>query len=375
MRKWLVEKFNIDRWIWLIILLILAITVMHLLTRQDAMGVHEFLRRLYYLPIILSAYKYGLRGGLVASIISSVMYAPHLLLYMGTPGILMVNQLMEILLFIAVGTITGVMSGLEQKQKQQLRDQLQQLRRMEEEVRVADRLGAVGQLASGVAHEIRNPIGIIGAAAQIAREEAGDNRTVQDSLKIILKEVDRANQVVSGLLDFSRPSRMEFSSVDIGEVANEAMQLTMQYAAQHGIALKVIIPKQRPLVVADREKLKQAIINLVFNAVQSSKAGGTIQVALKEAASEDDPTAAGVSIEISDEGSGIPPEMLSRVFDPFFTTRDKGTGLGLAIVHRIVRDHGGQIRIESEPGRGTTVFIWLPKLKQRGSSDGEAADS
>lgn len=348
---------------WIISVMIVGITVLHMSTRSDALGVHELLGRLYYLPVILSAFQFGLRGGLLASGVCSLAYAPHLLLYLGNPGIQVINQLMEILLFVAVGTTTGVLSEADKRQKSELRQQLQKLRQMEEEVRIAERLGAVGQLAAGVAHEIRNPLGIIRAAAQLAKAESIENDEIKESIEIILKEVDRANLVVTRLLDFARPQGPQFSLVSITRVVQEAIQLTAHYAARHGVRICSNMPDSCLEITADRELIKQAVINLILNAVQASSAGGMVWIRVAEKNGACDAGGAGAVIEISDNGTGIPEEHLHRVFDPFFSTREKGTGLGLAIVHRIVRDHGGQIKLRSEQGKGTTVTIMLPVRK------------
>jgi signal transduction histidine kinase len=349
------------KWFWIVALTITGITLLHLLTRSDGTGIHEFLRRLYYIPIIIAAYRFGLKGGLLASIVCGLFYAPHLLLYMGKPEIQVVNQLMEIMLFMVVGLITGLLSQTEKQQRWQLACQFQELKRMEEEVRTADRLAAVGQLAAGVAHEIRNPLGVIRAAAQLARDEKVDNPEVRESIAVILNEVDRANRVVTGLLDFARPASPDVVTLDLQETVREAVGIMGSYAASHGVAL---IPDMtdRPLRVSgDGELLKQAFINLIMNAVQASPPGETVEVRVLSAAGDG---MEGAMVEIRDHGPGIPSEIMEKVFDPFFTTRAQGHGLGLAIVHRIVRDHGGQVRINSRPEAGTTASVWLPGKKE-----------
>ncbi|MGE5418403.1 MAG: ATP-binding protein [Acidobacteriota bacterium] len=353
-----------SQWMLAIVLFIVIITAAHYLAMNGAMGVHEILRRLYYIPIILGAYRFGIKGGVVTSIVCGVAYAPHLLLYMGTPELTVVNQLMEIGLFVIIGAITGILAETEQKQRMQLAHQLHQLQEMEQEVRVADRLAATGQLAAGVAHEIRNPLGIIRAAAQLIKDENIDNQEVNESLGVILSEVDRANRVVLGLLDFARPQNPEFVHVDVIAAVREALQLASKYAAHQGIQVRSYLSERPVIISGDRELLKQLIVNLVMNAVQASVKGGTVDLRIFEG-----PTGQsdGVFIEIRDTGTGISTEDQERIFDPFFTTKEKGTGLGLAIVHRIVRDHQGHIQVKSDKSEGAVFTVWLP-VSRKGES-------
>lgn len=343
-------------WFILISLSIVGITLLHLNTAAGAMEIHQFLRRLYYIPIIIAAFRFRLKGGLITSVLCGVLYAPHLLLYLGTMEIEVINQVMEIVLFIAVGTTTGILAQSEYSKRLQLSRQLQQLREMEHEVRVADRLAAVGQLAAGVAHEIRNPLGIIKAAAQLARDEKAENPEVNESVAVILSEVDRANRVVTELLDFARPSPVAVTSVDMGSLGRGVANIVGQYAAQHNVKLSYEFPKVPLYISADGELIKQALVNLTMNAVQASSEDGKVELKIYKAHSK------GVSIEIRDEGIGIPEKDLPRIFDPFFTTRKQGTGLGLAIVHRIVRDHDGTINVQSSPETGTSIIIFLPGI-------------
>ncbi len=342
-------------WFILIALMIVGISLLHLNTAVGAIEIHQFLRRLYYIPIILAAYRFRLKGGLISSILCGVLYAPHLLLYLSFQ-FEVINQFMEIILFIVVGTTTGILAQAEYNKRIQLSEQLQKLREMEEEVRVADRLAAVGQLATGIAHEIRNPLGIIKAAAQLARDEKVDNPEINESVAVILSEVERANQVVTQLLNFARPAPVKFTLVDLKSLGNEVVNIVGQYAAQHKVKLAFHFSEHPLYISADSELIEQALVNLMMNAVQASSADGKIDLKIHETNSTH------AAIEIVDEGSGIPEENLSRIFDPFFTTRKHGTGLGLAIVHRIVRDHGGSIKVRNNPDRGTTITLCLPLI-------------
>lgn len=342
---------------WVIAIMLIIITVLHLTTRADALGVHELLRRLYYIPIILSAYRYGIGGGFGVSLLAGLAYAPHLLIFMGEPDLQVINQLMEMLLFIVVGLVTGSLSAIEKERTLQLEYQLEQVKRLENEVRIADRLAAVGQLASGVAHEIRNPLGIIGAAAQLAKAEDSDRTEIDESLTVILNEVERANRVVSQLLDFARPQKPDFGRIDLLALAKDAVNLVKPMAANKGVSLQADWPSEEEMAEADQELLKQALVNLLLNAIQATPPEGSVTIKIGSQWHEQQP---GVLMEITDTGVGIPEDQAARVFDPFYTTRQQGTGLGLSIVHSIIKDHHGFIRIESGEGQGTSVYLWLP---------------
>jgi signal transduction histidine kinase len=349
------NKWKDPNWFILIALMMIGISLLHLTTATGAIEIHQFLRRLYYIPIILAAYRFRLKGGLISSILCGVLYAPHLLLYLSFQ-FEVINQFMEIILFVVVGTTTGILAQAEYNKRVQLSKQLQKVREMEEEVRVADRLAAVGQLATGIAHEIRNPLGIIKAAAQLARDEQVDNPEINESVAVILSEVERANQVVTQLLDFARPGPVKFTFVDLKSLGNEVVNIIGQYAARHKVKLAFQFPEHPLYISGDSELIKQVLVNLMMNAVQASSDDDKIELKIYKTNSDS------AAIEILDEGSGIPEENLPRIFDPFFTTRKHGTGLGLAIVHRIVRDHGGSIKVRSKPDLGTTITLCLPLI-------------
>ena len=355
---------------WVIAALLVVITLLHFSNWGSVLGVHEFLRRLYFLPIILAAFRYGLSGGLITSLLAGLLYAPHLLMYVGKAEIQIINQVMEIVVFIALGIITGVLSDIQMKQQAELERQLNQVHRLEKEIRIADRLAAVGQLASGVAHEIRNPLGIIKAAAQLAKPETADNPDALESIEVIIKEVDRANQVVSQLLDFAKPYSPQFLIVNLVEIIDDAILITRQYAGQHGVILYPEIQPREIFIEADAEQLKQVLVNLILNAIQATPSEGKVFIKTSKQVERKESTIDGVLLEISDTGIGIPAELISRVFDPFYTSKEKGAGLGLSIVYSIVQDHAGHINIESQAGQGTSVSVWLPRAKEGGRADG-----
>ncbi|OYD07956.1 ATP-binding protein [Paludifilum halophilum] len=222
--------------------------------------------------------------------------------------------------------------------------------REEERRRHLEKLSAVGQLAAGLAHEIRNPLTSIRGFIQISASESPE---VKKWESIILPEIDRINDLLKQFLHLSesRPARHTLFNLD--RLIDDVLQLLHPKAILMGHELTPKPPSSPVIIEADAEQLKQVLINLVQNGLESLNDKGVVCVRWKELRDR-------ISIRIQDTGAGIQPEHMSRIFDPFFTTKGDGTGMGLSICHRIISEHGGQIHVTSQPGRGTTFNIHLP---------------
>jgi len=225
---------------------------------------------------------------------------------------------------------------------------------MTRELEKAERLSSLGQLAAGVAHEIRNPLSSLKGFATYFRQRYGG---VPDDVKmadIMIQEVDRLNRVITELLEFSRPVELKRKTTDAASLVRHAADTIERQAREKGVVLRTEIAPGLPPVLVDPDRMTQVLLNLFLNALAAMERGGVLSVGL---ALQDGRT---LRITVGDTGTGIRKEDLGRVFDPYFTTKPSGTGLGLAIVHRIIESHGGEIRLESEPGRGTVFTILLP---------------
>ncbi|NRD68478.1 GAF domain-containing protein, partial [Corallococcus exiguus] len=233
-----------------------------------------------------------------------------------------------------------------------------------EKIRERDRLAALGEMAAGLAHEIRNPLGAIKGAAQCLdpRKLTGEDG---EFLDVIVEEVNRLNGVVTAFLDYSRPLKQNFGPTDLNEVVTRTMRL-IQNDMPPTAGLAVELDLRLPRSEGDAEQLKQVLINLVQNAVQAlGPQPGRITVRTEKPERFGDLRSAGgefVEVRVSDDGPGIPADQQTHIFVPFFTTKQKGTGLGLAICQRIVKNHGGSISVQSKMGEGTTFIIRLPAL-------------
>ena len=464
-----------DPGLWFVLVPLAVTTLLHYLTDVQLIPYHSIYRSLYYVPIAVAAVRYGRKGGVLTAITTSVLYLPHVLMSWGTLPSDGFNDLLENVVFLFVGILTGGLADRERRQRQraqeavtqlalaneQLRtqaafaermrasvdtilesvdsgiitldttghitranraartlldrpvevgdlppppareylgsgargyrqievgdrtlglhaaplvgvrgetlgsvlvlDDLSELRTLEAQVQRAQRLAALGRLASGLAHEIRNPLGIIRAAAQMLQQFLGDSAALGEYAQVMQTEIDRVDRLIEQLLAYASPRILQRGPIDVAQLINRALVLTRAYAAQHDIQLVVEIDTDLPLVEGDAELLHQALVNLLLNGIQATPRSGTVCLSAHTPAEELHATPT-LILTISDTGHGICPDDLPHIFDPFFTTRADGTGLGLSIVQQIVQEHGGAIDVQSESGAGASFVLRLPTL-------------
>ena len=234
-----------------------------------------------------------------------------------------------------------------------LRD-VTEIKRLQGEAQKNERLTALGHLAAGVAHEIRNPLSSIkGLATYIANKMQPDGPG-EEAAKTMILEVNRLNRVVTELLEFARPSQIKMTETDIDAVITRALRLSDADIKTGKIRVNYTPNPDFPSVRANAERLTQALLNLFLNAIHAMSADGELSVKIETRSEEE------FAIIVADNGHGISPEALASIFTPYFTTKPSGTGLGLAIVHQIVEGHGGKISVISEQGRGSTFTLLLP---------------
>ena len=239
---------------------------------------------------------------------------------------------------------------------------LTQLREMEEELKRRERLAALGALAAGMAHEIRNPLASISGSIEIMKEETGESSAHNRLMDIVLREVACLNSLVADFLLFARPAPPGKDLVSLNDLVEEIIML-FGNSADCNPRIRLVRNFQEPVALrADPQQIKQVIWNLLINAAQAMPEGGDLTVELRRRLPildhADQPPQCEISI--SDTGNGISESEVGKIFDPFFTTKENGTGLGLSIVHRIVENYGGKVWVRSQLGRGTTFTIYLP---------------
>jgi two-component system nitrogen regulation sensor histidine kinase GlnL len=244
-----------------------------------------------------------------------------------------------------------------------LRD-IKHQRELEEDLKRADRLALVGTLAAGLAHEIRNPLGGIKGAAQLLRRAVDGQPSLREFTDIMIREVDRVNQLIEQLLDLSRPAQLTLAPVNIHEILDDVLLLEAQAAGAQDVTVKKLFDPSLPPIRGDKAQLTQVFLNLVKNAYQSMAQTGTLTITtrletdfhIREQGTRPNRF---IWVEVIDDGAGIKEEDLAHIFSPFFTTKNTGTGLGLATCYRIVKEHGGLIRVDSIEGKGTTFKVSL----------------
>lgn len=242
----------------------------------------------------------------------------------------------------------------------ELQAKSEEIRAMTQQLWQAARLAGVGELAASIAHELNNPLGTVSLRVErvLAKTPADDPR--RRPLEVVEQEVERMATLVANLLQFSRVGRDQVSTVDVCEEVTKTVDLIRHHLRRHGVEVNTEYQPGVPLVYADRQQLRQVLLNLFTNAGDAMHGGGRLTARVVSGKLLDERPA--VVIEVTDTGVGIPPELLARIGEPFFTTKEegKGTGLGLAICRRIVHEHAGRLEIDSQVSKGTTVRVTLP---------------
>jgi two-component system, NtrC family, nitrogen regulation sensor histidine kinase GlnL len=272
---------------------------------------------------------------------------------------------------LPIGIVTSVLTdeeGVPTGVISTIRDQAG-VRDLKERMRRSDRLATLGMIAAGIAHEVKNPLVGIRGAAQLMRSELRsdqrDIRSFEEYLDVIMKEADRLNNVLEGILDFTRLSPSEIKGINIHSIIDRVLLLHEEQARESGIVLSRMYDPSLPEVLGNEDQLVQVFLNIIKNAVEVMPSGGKLTVLTRMSDLFTSVQADGkkhrlMVIKVSDTGRGITPEHLNDIFTPFFTTKDRGVGLGLALSYQIVQEHLGTIRVESHEGEGTTFSVYLP---------------
>jgi PAS domain S-box-containing protein len=228
---------------------------------------------------------------------------------------------------------------------------------MERQLQQADKLASLGQISTGLAHEINNPLGVMLGYTQLLLRDSAPGTQIYDDLKTIEKHARNCKTVVEDLLKFARSTRTTKSSIDVNECIEEVISLLGHQFELDNITVGTRLDRDLPSLVADGEKLKQVFMNLLMNAKQAISGEGVIEVGTRL-----DLSGSNLLVSISDNGCGIPARNIDKIFDPFFTTKPvgEGTGLGLSVSYGIIQDHDGRIEVDSRPGKGTTFTLVLP---------------
>jgi two-component system, NtrC family, sensor histidine kinase HydH len=231
--------------------------------------------------------------------------------------------------------------------------------RLKERLSRAERLSSLGEMAAGISHEIRNPLGIIRSSAELLKKKVtkiDPSNTIPD---IIVEEANRLNRIITDFINFAKPRSPNLSPCHIQEIIEKNITFLSMQIEEKGYRIQQNYPDSLPMIQADAALLYQSFLNILINAMQAMPDGGRIDISI----SADDRI---VTIKFEDEGQGIPDDVLDKIWDPFFTTKEMGTGLGLGVVKNIIESHGGSIQIQNRPSGGAVVIVELP-VEQSGA--------
>ena len=257
--------------------------------------------------------------------------------------------LFTVFILVAVGSLLSLLTlrGLKGSQVR--------LGRVEKELQRSERLAALGKMAAGVAHELRNPLSSIKGLAILLKSKFNDEKDGVEAAAILVQEVERLNRSIGELLDYAKPAKLNMISLNINVIVEKTSRLVEVDIEAQDIALNLNLSDELPQIEVDEDKLTQVFLNLFLNGIQAMDSGGILRVSSRQERNN-------VIVVVEDTGIGIAAENLQKAFDPYFTTKSDGTGLGLAMSSKIVEEHGGEIVLTSRPGEGTRVEVVLPVL-------------
>lgn len=331
---------------------IVLVTVLHFLTPTDQIVWHEIYQRIYYIPIIAAALLFGLKGGLSASLFTTIVYSPHVYLHWQHGHFdYSINQYAEMVIFNLVGGIMGALGDRLRLARERAERNAEEKRRAFEELKTtfqqllqAEKLSSLGELSAGIVHEVRNPLASIKGAIEILEDELDPKSPRREFADLARREIDRLDRLVGEFLRFAKPAEPTKTISDPNAIVESVAALIANQAEAQSVRVVKDLQTRMPFIHADPEQIKQVLLNLAINALQAigqmNGNSGTLTFRTRENEGK-------CVFEVADSGNGIQSKNLSKIFDPFFTTKDKGVGLGLSIAHKIVTEHGGKLIAES----------------------------
>ena len=322
-------------------------------------GIESSYYLIFLLPVVSAASLFDVGGALAATLLASGLYLSFLLYVDFETNYLLPEGERElavrVLFFFLSAIVVNRLATENRRKTEGLAVANRELTQAQAEVRRSERLAALGQLSAGLAHEIRNPLGVISASAEVlSKHVSKENEVAREVAGFIRTEVQRSNLLVSHFLDFARPLRPQREINNLNEVIDRAVA-QLRESIKDG-ANRVRIEEHLddlPPFAFDSALIESAVLNLLLNGYESMSSGGTLRIS----SGRDDATA---WVDVSDSGSGIAPDQMESIFNPFFTTKPRGVGLGLAMVSKFVDSHGGKITVTSRAGEGSTFRIHLP---------------
>ena len=356
--------------LWLVALLVAACSVVIAYCRFR-LGSSIVSTHFAYLPIVLTGLWWGRRAAWIALyfIVLIICLSP-----LASTGETLVPDLIRAFFFVLVGLAVGTVSENVEAARRAEETSRKRLEKAQRKLIAAERLASIGQLSAGVAHEINNPLGTVLLYAHLLLKQLRADDPRRSDLEMIVSEATRCRNIVRGLLDFARQSRVSRAPTDLAPLIEDVLRIAAPRAERTGVHLTNDVPKDLPTMMIDGDQIRQMLINLVENGIDAAANGGEVYISARFR-----PDSESVEIQVSDDGCGIPPGNLAKLFTPFFTTKElgRGTGLGLAIAYGVVKMHSGDITVESEERQGTKFSVRLPAGRdgKRGHADSAGTDS
>jgi two-component system sensor histidine kinase HydH len=371
--RWLISSMPKRGRAYVVLLKILLATL--LLDHTGDVGINSSYYPIYYLCVVTAAVYYGPVGTLLWTALASAAYCAYLpvaLQEFDLTPIAITELTLRIVFFFIAGILVNnfVMENRQQTRRYQLlAEELEvtnrRLEHIQAEARRSERLAALGQLSAGLAHEIRNPLGVIkGSAEMLNQKLEASNPLASELAGYISTEVNRLSALVTRFLDFARPQHLDLTSQPVNKIVDRALKAVATQWSGPQILVERDYAAALPDVPLDENFAEQVFINLAQNAYDAMVDGGTLRVTITAARRD---RSDGVEVRFTDSGPGVPAEMREQIFNPFVTTKQKGVGLGLSIVSKIVDDHGGILRLEAGSGPGACFAVFFP-LTEKGES-------
>ncbi len=361
---------------------ILCISHFHFRTPPSEGHIHLILMQSYFIPILIGAFQFGIKGGLGSAVVVSLIFTPHIMLQWTGDFEHNLLGFMQVVMFNVIGFLTGLKAQREKNEKQryqktahELEQSLKKVTRqsvelaeLEDQLRLSDRLAVVGELTASMAHELRNPLGTIRGTVEILNDELPEKVKKTDFFQILIQETERMSTVVENYLNFARKQKSPESQYEVGDVVRSTCLILASRARKERIRIKETMPDQPILLKGDPNDLRQILVNILLNAIESMSAPGRVSIIGElsvnnenlTSLSEDGKEQPVLRLSIKDSGKGMTSEDQGKIFAPFYTTKKNGTGLGLSIVKRIIEQHQWKIEVNSKLKQGTEFVLTIP---------------
>ncbi len=366
--SWIIAH-NPQRARYLVVLLKLVLATLLIAHTGGGPEINSSYYPIYYVPVVTAALYFGPGWTLLWTALASGMYCSFLIPALREYELTLegVGELsIRIVFFFVAALIVNRFATENRRQTEQLAETNRQLQLAQAEARRSERLAALGQLSAGLAHEIRNPLGVIKGSAEMLNQKLRDSNPLASELAgYIFSEVNRLSTLVGRFLDFARPLRTETRPQQITELLDRALHSVAEQWRGGQITVEKEYQPDLPLVAVDEALCEQAFVNLVQNAYEAmGSQGGLFRVAASQVFANG---RSGVEIRLRDTGPGVPAELREQIFNPFVTTKETGVGLGLSIVSKIIDEHRGFLRLENGPDEGACLVIFLPAEETAGA--------